>query len=322
VLDVLSARSGSGSRADGHRVALVVEGGGMRGVVSAAMTGALADLGLADAFDLVVGTSAGALNAAAMLAGVANGCTREYADGFASREFINPARLLFGRPAVDVEFVLDFNSEQLDADRHARALASEVELHCVATDVATASPADLTGMSTLDDLRAALLATSRLPWIGGHPVEFRGRRFLDGGLTEPIPVPTALAAGATHVLVLLTRSLGAPPPGRGGLPDRIVERRLRAVNPELVAAYRRRDGNAQAMLRELEAAGDSGPPYFLTVAPDPAAPVPSRLERDKSVLRAAATSAWHRTMNYLTTDEEPEPSCDSESTGGAAVRPE
>jgi predicted patatin/cPLA2 family phospholipase len=303
VLRVLSDRSRTGERSDGHRVALVVEGGGMRGVVSAAMTGALEDLGLAESFDLVVGTSAGALNAAAMLAGVANGCTQEYAAGFTGREFINPARLLLGRPAVNVEFVLDFNSAALDADRHARALASEVELHCVATDVATASPADLTGMSTLDELRSALLATSRLPWIGGHPVPFRGRRFLDGGLTEPVPVHTALAAGATHVLVLLTRSLGALPPPGGGVADRIVERRLRALNPELVAAYRRRDAECQSMLRSLAATGGSGPPYFLAVAPDPGAPVPSRLERDKSVLRAAALSAWRRTLDVLAPDE-------------------
>lgn len=298
VARVLDARARSGSRADGNRVALVVEGGGMRGVVSAAMTAALEDLGLTNCFDLVVGTSAGALNAAAMLAGCANGCMNEYSIGFAGREFINPARLLLGRPAVDVQFVLDFNSIGLDPERHARALASEVELHCVATDVATAGPSDLTEISTLDDLRGALLATSRLPWVGGSPVAFRGRHFLDGGLTQPVPVPTAIAAGATHVLVLLTRALGAVPPP-GGFADRIVERRLRTLNPALVAAYRQRDAECLAMLAALGAAGDSGPPYYLAVAPDPAAPVPSRLERDKTVLRAAAQSAWQRTVTAI-----------------------
>lgn len=299
VLAALAARAGGGPRDDGRRVALVIEGGGMRGVVSAAMAGAIEDLGLTECFDLAVGTSAGALNAAAMLAGVANGCAREYSDGFAGREFINPARLLLGRPAVDVEFVLDFSSAGLDADRHTRALASPVELHCVATDVATAAPAGLTGMSTPAELRGALLATSRLPWVGGHPVPHGDATFLDGGLTEPVPVPTALRAGATHVLVLLTRPVGAAPPKGGGMADRIVERRLRALNPDLVSAYRRRDAEAQRMLRSLAAAGDSGPPYFLTVSPSPGAPVPSRLERDRAVLRAAAEDARQRTMRTL-----------------------
>jgi predicted patatin/cPLA2 family phospholipase len=313
VLELLSARARAGrqaaeagtpaelaarTRADGQRLALVIEGGGMRGVVSAAMAGAIEELGLTGCFDLVVGTSAGALNGAALLAGVANGCADEYADGFASREFINPARLLLGRPAVNVEFTLDYNSTALDADRHARAIASDVELHCVATDVATARPAALTGMSTLDDLRGALLATSRLPWVGGRPVEFRGRRWLDGGLTEPVAVPTAVAAGATHVLVLLTRALGVLPPP-GGFADRIVERRLRALNPELVSTYRTRDASVRRLLRDLVEAGESGPPYVLLVAPARDTPEPSRLERDRAVLQTAADLARRRTRELL-----------------------
>lgn len=309
VVALLSARAAgtASSRADGNRLALVVEGGGMRGVVTSAMTAAIEDLGLSACFDLVVGTSAGALNGAALLAGVAGGCTREYADGFTGREFINPLRLLFGRPAVDVAFTLDYTSEHLDADRHARALASDIELHCVATDVATATRGVLTGMSTLDELRGALLATSRLPWIGGAPVAFGGRRWLDGGLVEPVPVPTALEAGATHLLVLLSRARGRLAPAGGGIGDRLVERRLRAMNPNLVTAYRRRDAEAAAMLATVHDAADSGsgPPYLLAVAPSPDAPEPSRLERDKNRLRAAAAAAYRRTLDALAPATQP-----------------
>jgi predicted patatin/cPLA2 family phospholipase len=88
VVDLLhtraAARSAPGARTDGARLALVVEGGGMRGVVSSAMTQALEEAGLTACFALVVGCSAGALNAAALLSGVAAGCTTEYAGAFAS----------------------------------------------------------------------------------------------------------------------------------------------------------------------------------------------------------------------------------------------
>ncbi len=52
------ARSGSqpGRRTDGHRIALVVEGGAMRGVVSGGMVAGLEALGLRDAFDVVYGS--------------------------------------------------------------------------------------------------------------------------------------------------------------------------------------------------------------------------------------------------------------------------
>ena len=48
------------SRPDGARVALVVEGGGMRGAVSAGMVIAIDELGLTGSFDAVYGASAGA----------------------------------------------------------------------------------------------------------------------------------------------------------------------------------------------------------------------------------------------------------------------
>ena len=61
VLQVLHERakfnSKLGSRKDPYRVALVIEGGGMRGCVSAGMTAAIKELGMQDCFDAVYGKS-------------------------------------------------------------------------------------------------------------------------------------------------------------------------------------------------------------------------------------------------------------------------
>lgn len=265
----------------------------MRGVISSAMTDTIEELGMLEAFDLVVGTSAGALNAAALLAGVARGCTDEYADGFVAREFINPTRMLLGRPAVDVNFVLDFSSERLDAERHQRTLSSPIPLHCVATSVDDAAAHDLTDLTGPEDLRSALLASSRLPWIGGAPVTFRGQRWLDGGLTEPVPLPSALDAGATHVVVLLTRPRGALIDSRG-LTDQLVERKLAVLNPELVDRYRQRTRLYGTITERVFAATDrpeATSPYVMGIALPAGASVPSRLERKPARLAVAAASA-------------------------------
>ena len=75
VMQVLRERartaSQPGARADRHRVALVLEGGGMRGVVSAGMTAALERLGMSPRSTSSAGSSAGAINGAALIAGVA-----------------------------------------------------------------------------------------------------------------------------------------------------------------------------------------------------------------------------------------------------------
>jgi predicted patatin/cPLA2 family phospholipase len=268
VLDVLRARRASGSRPlerdDGARVALIVEGGGMRGIVSAAMGATLERAGLTEALDLVVGTSAGALNGAALLAGVAGPCAEAYASDFTSRRFINLARLAVGRPAIDVAWTLDYASAMLDEDRHRRTLSNPIELHCVAVDVETCEAVDLTGMSTRQTLYSALLASSRLPYVGGDPIEHEGRRYIDGGLADPIPLGPALAAGATHVLVFQTRPIGVPRSSPGGVADRLIVRRLRALNPRLVELYLGRIAEYDRITADLAArAADpaAGPPW-------------------------------------------------------------
>ena len=298
VAAVLRDRGASGSapgeRDDPHRVALVLEGGGMRGVVSAAMAAALERLDLTRCFDLVVGASAGALNGAALLGGVAGPCATAYATAFATREFVNPARLLRGRPALDVAFALRHASHELDPERHQRTVESPIALHCLAVDVETAEPVVFTGMRSVDELWDVLLATSRMPWVGGDPVPIRGRRYLDGGLAAPIPVDTAIAVGATHVLVLQTRPYGVPRTTGVPLVDRVIERHLRRLNPALTALYRDRidsyDRVVQAIGRRSEAPGDA-PPYVLGLRPPAGTPVVGRLERRPAVLTRAATDA-------------------------------
>ena len=46
-----------------------------------------------------------------------------------------------------------------------------------------------------------------IPYLAGPAVELHGRRWIDGSVTEPLPVPRALADGATHVLALLNRTV-------------------------------------------------------------------------------------------------------------------
>src|SRR5256885_17256053 len=90
VLELLGARARGRARDDGATLALVIEGGGMRGVVSSAMAAAIEARGLTPCFDLVVGTSAGALNGAALLAGVAEACTAAHPPSFAPRRLLHP----------------------------------------------------------------------------------------------------------------------------------------------------------------------------------------------------------------------------------------
>jgi predicted patatin/cPLA2 family phospholipase len=297
VLDVLQARlrdgSAPGARDDPHRVAVVLEGGGMRGVVSAGMTAALERLDLTRCFDLVVGSSAGALNAAALLGGVARPAAAMYHTVLASRRFVNPVRLLFGRPALDVRFVLAHADDDLDAERHARTIASPIPLHCVALDVDSTRSVEFSGMRTKDELWQVLLATTRMPWIGGAPVPIEGRRYIDGALTCPIPVGNAIDAGATHVLVLQTRPYGVPRSAGGRVGERLIARYLRRLNPALVPLWHARIDAYEQLVDDIAArsSAPNGGPYVLGLRPPEGTPCVTQLERRPEILLRAAQDA-------------------------------
>lgn len=265
----------------------------MRGVVSAGMTAALERLGLANCFDLVVGASAGAINGAALIAGVARAGAAAYHGPLASRRFVNPARALRGRPVIDVSYVLDYASTELDGGRHERVLTSRIALHCVAVDVETAKPVTFAGMRSKDELYDAVLASSRMPWAGGPPVEVAGRRYVDGGLGAPIPVAEALAAGATHVLVLQTRPHGVRRRSASRLGDVMIVRHLRRLNPALVALYQARVEHYEQVVADIarRSLDGGGPPHVLGLRPPAGTQVVGQLERRSEVLAAAARDA-------------------------------
>jgi predicted patatin/cPLA2 family phospholipase len=298
VLDLVHERhergSAPGERRDPHRVALAIEGGGMRGVVSAGMAAALEGSGLTRCFDLVVGSSAGAINGAALLAGVARHGAATYSGPLASRAFVNPARVLRGGPVIDVDYALTYTSPDLDAARHERVLENPIALHCVAVSVETAQPVAFTGMRTKRELWDALLASSRMPWAGGPPVEIDGGRYIDGGIGSAIPVVEALAAGATHVLALQTRPHGVPRKSASRVADRLIARHLAKLNPALVELYRDRVASYERVVEDIARRSHdagAGPPHVLGVRPPAGTPVVGQLERQPSVLAAAAADA-------------------------------
>jgi predicted patatin/cPLA2 family phospholipase len=194
---------------------------------------------------------------------------------------------------IDVNDVLE-HATRVDAARHERVVNSAAALHCIATDVESGRSIDLHGMRTERELWDAILASSRMPWAGGPPVEIDGRRYLDGGMGSPIPVGEALAAGATHVLVLQTRPYDVPRKSASRLVDRFIERHLRGLNPALVTLYRARIAAYEDVVADIArrtSEPEAGPPHVLGLRPPAGTPCVSQIERRPAVLSTAAADA-------------------------------
>jgi predicted patatin/cPLA2 family phospholipase len=300
--DILRARRARASRAphgDGARVALAIEGGAMRGVISAGMVSALEELGFTEAFDEVYGSSAGAINGAYFLAGQARLGTTVYYEDINSRSFIDMRRAVLGRPIVDLGFLLDdvaVSRKVLDVERVLRATSP---LAVLATAVDTGTAETLRAFRSGADLMQALRASATMPIVAGLPRELGGRRYLDASLTQPIPVPAAEADGHTHILVLLTRS--GHMRARPSAFDRFyVAPRLRRVSPTLASRYLTRAGPYSALLRQIDAGrGPLGRAVVTAVRVE--ALTISKLERRRAVLEAGARLGRDAVLRALDT---------------------
>ena len=284
----------SGGEASGRdseaRLALVVEGGGMRGAVSGGMALGLDELGLAQAFDAAYGSSAGTLNAMWLVSGRVRDGIPTWTDASLVGELISRRRGLLRRgPVVDVRRLVEERYEQLSPGLFAAVLAGSTELHPIATEVASAEAVDLHATITDDrSLRLALRASAALPLLAGPPIEVGGRRYIDAGLSAAIPFRAALADGATHVLVLRSRRAGEVVTPTGRVSGTLTGRALRRVSPALETAFRtrvEREADDEALLARHDA-DPSQRPHILSLRPPPGSPVPSRLERDMATIRA------------------------------------
>jgi len=183
--------------------AFVLSGGGSLGSVQVGMLRALADHGIEP--DLLVGTSAGALNAAFLAGhGAGPGSVEALAEvwtGLHARSLLTiDARRALGALAGRSRSLCSDRGLRVLLDRHLRFSFLEhapIPLVIVATDLLTGREVALRD----GDARQAILASSALP--GVFPtVDHHEMTLVDGGLANNTALSQAIAAGADIVYVL------------------------------------------------------------------------------------------------------------------------
>jgi predicted patatin/cPLA2 family phospholipase len=267
------------SRADQAVIALAIEGGGSRGVVSAGMCLLLEKTGLIDAVDVIYGTSSGALNGSFTAAGQAALGATNYLDT-ANPQFANPLRMLTGRAVVDFDFLFnELISRRKPYDPE--GLAAGPSFRALGVDLATAELEVLRDFADVEELMAAVRVSCSLPLLSGAPVSFRGKPMVDGSLIESMPYASALTGGATHVLVLRSRPAGYR---KDHYPRTLIEFARRTADPAIAPLMRDRPDRYNAEAEHLErVAGDTA--SLVQVAPPAGAPKVGQFERSGQLIR-------------------------------------
>jgi predicted patatin/cPLA2 family phospholipase len=274
-----------GARTDGCRVGLVVEGGGMRGIISAAMMATLIDYGLENSFDAVYAISAGAFNSVYFLAGVGWYALSIYYDSLLSKAFFDIRRLLRGQPAISLEYVINEVMEKVKPLDYASVLASPIELHIVTSSIHTLQPHVFTGFASKENLKIVLKASACLPLVAGFPIAYASDSLLDGDFLLNHPILPALDNNCTHILFLRTY---IESPFRIATLARqyLTAGCLQYIRPGLGTAYLNTTRRYRQLQRHFQEVGtqQDTPPFILEVACPAEAHTPTLFSQDRGAL--------------------------------------
>jgi predicted patatin/cPLA2 family phospholipase len=264
-----------------NKSALVVEGGGMRGVFAAGVLNAFGS-GKFDPFDIYIGVSAGACNLASHLA-EQNDRNYYILEKYSSTSrFINYRRFLMGGHLMDLDWLWDMTIREyrLDLKKIFYKLKKlKKEFIIVTTSMETGralylEPDEYT-------LEHYLKVSSSLPILYRTILEVNSEKVTDGGVADSIPVIEAYLRGASDITVIRTR------------PSDYVKKESRISSmypilfrkyPQFTAAMKNRPAAYMKAIRFIK-----NPPQGVRVSEiaPPAYLETGRVTTDLSVLRAA-----------------------------------
>ncbi|MDP4117797.1 MAG: patatin family protein [Bacillota bacterium] len=186
------------------KTGLVLEGGGMRGFFTIGVLDGFMDCGLS--FDYIVGVSAGAAHALSYISGQYGRGLRANLDYISDPRYLSMHNLLRDRSIFGMDFIFRELPSEIDPLDYDTLASSTVEYKVGATNIETGKIRYFSKEELGDDF-LALRASTSLPFVA-QPVEIDGKKYMDGGIGDPIPVRRALLDGCDKIVVVLTRSVG------------------------------------------------------------------------------------------------------------------
>ncbi len=279
---------------DGRKLALIVEGGAMRGVVSCGALMALEELGLTETFEEVYGASAGAINAAYFLAGQAAYATTIYYQDINTSRFIRPP---WRRRLVDLDYLFDTVIARERRLRVEKVLDSRSQFYISIADAKTGEGFLANAQESQEPLLTLLKASGAMPLLYNGLVVVQGRECFDGGLINPLPIYQAVENGCTDLLVLLTRPESFRMESPSAFERRLFESNCARGNDLLMQRFIQGYTHSNE-LRDV-AFGRTPTPSSVniaTICPEEDEPPVERMSRDRQLLKNAAIASARRTL--------------------------
>lgn len=180
---------------------LILEGGGLRGIYTA---------GVLDAFmknkikvDAVIGVSAGALFGINYLSNQQGRVLRYNLDNLKNKNYMGISSLIRTGNIMNKDFCFDkliYETDPFDFDTFNK---SKTDFYCVVTNVVTGK-AEYIKIDDIENQLEYLRASGSMPVVS-RIVHIRGKEYLDGGISDSVPIRWGLKNGYKKIIVIETR---------------------------------------------------------------------------------------------------------------------
>lgn len=234
-----------------RKTALVLEGGGMRGVFTSGVLDAFMKHDLT--FPYIVAVSAGACNGMSYVSHQPRRARISNIDYLARYKYIGLRHLVTQGCIFDRELLYDkFPNQYLPFDFDT-FFSSPMTFEMVTTNCLTGQPMYLSERHDRQRALDIVRASSSLPYVS-KIVDVDGIPMLDGGIVDSIPLQHAIDMGHPTNVLVLTRNRGYRDTGKDMKIPRFIYRKY----PRLRVALSRRLAAYNAQLEFVEHMEDEG----------------------------------------------------------------
>ena len=185
-------------------VGLVLEGGGMRGIYTAGILDFFMEKEIA--FKEVIGVSAGAIHAASYLSNQKGRSKAVSLDYLKEKKYCSVYSLVTTGDLFGEEFTYHVIPEKLNIFDYEAFKNSPMKMYATVTDIETGNP-EYIHLSDLKKQMDYLRASASLPLVS-RIVEINGNKYLDGGMSDSIPLKKSQENGFSKNVVVLTQPNG------------------------------------------------------------------------------------------------------------------
>ena len=273
----------------GDNTALVLEGGGLRGVFTCGVLDCFMDKGIR--FPFTVGVSAGACNGLSYMSGQRGRAKSSNIDLMDKHHYVGFKYLLTQGCIMDYKLLFEDFPEKIIPYDYEAYFANTDRFVMVTTNCLTGKAEYLEEKSDSKRVMDIVRASSSLPYVT-KITYVDGVPMLDGGIADSIPVEYAKSQGYERMVVILTRNKGYRKNEKQLPVPKVIYRKY----PELRKTLASRNAQYNRTMEMIERLEEEG---SLTVIRPVHPTEVDRMEKDTDKMRALYQEGYELAESFL-----------------------